>query len=135
MQVLLLATLSAHVLIPRIWQFAPNHSLLLPGSSLLHWWVNGRGFSSSSQPSSSEGMVLPRQSPSHRGGHWRVCRCWWVTLRGMECVPLQLRHGHKATLLILHSTLNNETHQKKNSHPSLVRPCSVVSDKLRAKCC
>lgn len=44
--------------------------------------------------------------------------------------------GPKAILLILHSTLNDETHQEKIHTPSLALPCCVpvVSDKLRVKC-
>lgn len=44
--------------------------------------------------------------------------------------------GPRAVLLILHSTLNDETHQEKIHTPSLVLPCCVpvVSDKLRVKC-
>lgn len=82
--------------------------------------VNGRG--------------APQGDPRPRG--WALVTAL-VTLTGMEHVTAAETQGPKAILLILHSTLNDETHQEKIHTPSLVLPCCVpvVSDKLRVKCC
>lgn len=63
--------------------------------------------------------------------------CVADTNRDGACDSAAETQGPKAILLILHSTLNDETHQEKIHTPSLVIPCCVpvVSDKLRVKCC
>lgn len=62
--------------------------------------------------------------------------CVGDTHRDAACGSAAETQGPKAILLILHSTLNDETHQEKIHTPSLALPCCVpvVSDKLRVKC-
>lgn len=72
----------------------------------------------------------------HRRAQTGTGDCLGDTDRDAACDSAAETQGHKATLLILHSTLNDETQQENVHTPSLVLPCCVpvVSDKLRVKC-